>query len=102
MTQMTERQAAAWPQALETMRRYGVDAPPDLDHWCWHAKWGEETRPGRGHRLNAVYCDGDYFVQVLMDVYGYPSVSVATVDWVHSDSDEECYCRYCEDERSEG
>jgi hypothetical protein len=37
-----------------------------------------------------------------MDVYGYPNVSIARLDWVHADSDEECACEPCEEEHAEG
>jgi hypothetical protein len=97
----TERQAKAWPAAVAEIQRY-VDTstvPEDLNHHEWTVQWEDETRPGRGHRLNAVWSDGEYVAQVLMDVYGGPSVSVGEVTWIHNSSDEECLCGPCEAQR---
>ena len=93
----TERQAAAWPKAIEEIRRYAPQAPVDPRQWT--LDWADEVRPGRGHFLNATWLDGENFAQILMDVYGGPSVSVADIDWIHANSDEECGCDYCVEER---
>jgi hypothetical protein len=96
----TERQAAAWPAAIAEAQRY-VDTstiPADLASRDWIVAWDDESRPGRGHRVTATWCDGEYLVQILMDVYGYPSVSVAELTWLHNGSDEECNCDHCKAE----
>lgn len=103
MTTMTERQARDWPGAVAEAQRY-VDTssiPLDLDRYEWSVHWMEETRPGRGHDLSAVYCDGEYLVHITMDVYGGSRVAVAQVDWLHNDRDEECDCEPCEAERAD-
>lgn len=101
MNELTERQAKAWPDAIrrieETLELQG-SVPKDINGWAVH--YSEETRPGRGHFVNATYVDGEVFAQVLMDVYGYPNVSVAVLTWIHSDSNEECDCGVCEAERA--
>lgn len=87
----TERQAKAWQEdVVPVLGRHGIAGLPN-----WNLHWSPETRPGRGHYLNATYCDGEHFAQVLMDVYGYPSISVAALDWIHADSDEELECETC-------
>ncbi|RRJ85923.1 hypothetical protein EG850_11090 [Gulosibacter macacae] len=98
MPEFTERQAAAWPEAIAEARRYVETStiPLDIDHYAWQVTWAEESRPGRGHGFSATWCDGEYLVQVHMDVYGYPSVSVAETTWLHSSSYEECECSWCE------
>ncbi|GAB3125834.1 hypothetical protein [Glaciibacter psychrotolerans] len=103
MSKMTERQAAAWPGAVAEVQQY-VDTstiPADLENYQWAVHWMEESRPGRGCSLSAVYCDGEYFAQVSMDVYGYPSVAVAEVSWLHNSSDDECECAPCKKERED-
>lgn len=101
MPEFTERQAAAWPGAVAEAQRYVETStiPTDPNDPWWRITWQDETRPGRGHLVDATWCDGEYLVQVRMDVYGYPSVSVAETRWLHSSSDEECGCTWCERER---
>lgn len=94
---LTERQAKAWPEAIARLAACGATVPADLRSRTVH--YSEETRPGRGHAINAEYFDGEVYAQVLMDVYGYPNVSFAALDWIHADSDEECSCGPCERER---
>ena len=100
---LTERQAAAWPGAVAEAQRYVPCStiPVDIDHYEWRVTWGDETRPGRGRMIDATWCDGEYYVQIRMDVYGYPDVSVAETRWLHSSSYEECDCTWCEREREE-
>lgn len=103
MPRPTDRQVAAFPRNVAEAQRY-VDTstvPPDILHWNWDIAYSEEVRPGRGHDLRATYCDGEYLVQIRMDVYGNGSTSVAEVTWLHSSSLEECDCEYCEKERDE-
>lgn len=95
----TERQAAAWPEAVARINRYGVGAPEDPTAYGWTLNWHDETRPGRGHYLDAQFNDGEHFAQITMDVYGSPVVSVATLDWLHSDGNEDCDCDPCQAER---
>lgn len=101
MSAFTERQAAAWPDAIAEAQRYVPTStiPTDIDRYDWQVTWAEEIRPGRGHAVGATWCDGEYLVQVRMDVYGYPVVSVAETTWLHSGSYEECECSWCERER---
>lgn len=99
MTKMTERQARDWSSAVKEAQQH-VDTstiPTDIGHW--KAVWADEVRPGRGHSVDATWCDGEYLVQIMMDVYGSPSVSVASLEWLHNSSDEECQCEPCAVER---
>lgn len=98
---MTERQRAAWPAAVDRARTAGADVNPDETGYGWRLHFHDESRPGRGHALDAWWTDGEHFVQITMDVYGYPSVSVASVDWIHADSNEECPCDSCVTERTD-
>lgn len=95
--QFTEKQAKAWEEDVAPiLEAHGVSrAMPGQLFGHWMVEWAEESRPGRGHHFNGIYVDGEVTVQVLMDVYGYPSVSVAELDWVHADSDEELHCSTC-------
>lgn len=94
---MTERQRKAWPEAIANLRKTGAVGLPD-DPRSWTIHYAEETRPGRGRFIDATYVDGEVFAQILMDVYGYPNVSWASLDWVHADSNEECDCGCRDDE----
>ena len=99
----TERQAEAWPEAIADAQRHVTSSTigPDLNgHW-WTVEWVPESRPGRGCDLNAIWTDGEHFVQIMMDVYGRASVSVASLDWLHADADEDCPCDNCVSERSD-
>lgn len=93
MNTLTEKQAAAWPEAIAKLRTYYDSIPENLR--SWDVAYSEENRPGRGHFINATYVDGEVFAQILMDVYGYPNVSLAFFSWVHADSNEECDCEPC-------
>lgn len=101
LERMTEKQRRDWPEAVQEINRYTVGASGNPDHSDWTFDWREESRPGRGQSFSAVFNDGEHFAQVIMDVYGMPSVSVATLDWLHSSSDEECMCSFCEKARWE-
>ena len=95
----TERQAAAWPEAVARVNLHDAYAPEDPTAYGWTLNWHEEIRPGRGHYLDAQFNDGEHFAQITMDVYGSPVVSVATLDWLHSDGNEDCDCDPCQAER---
>lgn len=101
--EFTQRQAAAWPEAIAEAQRYvpssTITTDPNLPWWL--LSWADETRPGRGHRFSALWCDGEYLVQIRMDVYGYPSVSVAETTWLHSSDDDECECASCKRARDD-
>jgi hypothetical protein len=97
--QMTARQAKDWPDAVARVRRHGCEVTEDPTGYGWTLDWHEEVRPGRGHYLSATWNDGEHFAQITMDVYGGPVVSVAALDWIHSDSYEECDCEPCDAER---
>ena len=92
----TQRQAQAWPDAIERIRRHGCEAKEDPASHGWVLDWWDETRPGRGRYLSAIYWDGETIAQIAMDVYGYPIVSVSRCELIHSDADEECPCDDCE------
>lgn len=96
---LTDAQAKAWPQAIARLREH-YDSIPDRIS-SWDVVYAEETRPGRGHHINATWVDGEVFAQILMDVYGYPNISVAALSWIHADSDEECACAPCERDNAE-
>lgn len=98
---MTERQASDWPGAVAEAQRYVTTSAIPLDigtHW-WRVRWDDESRPGRCHAMWASWCDGEYLVDIHMDVYGNPTVSVAEVNWLHSSALEECECEPCVEER---
>lgn len=101
MSEPTERQIAAWPASVAEAQRYVTTStvPTELDNYNWVRTWAEEVRPGRGQDLSAIYMDGEYVVQITLDVYGYGGVSVGETAWVHNSYDEECDCEYCEKER---
>lgn len=92
--EMTERQKAAWPECVARLDRVVANVIPH-DIRSWSVEWSEEIRPGRGRGLNATFIDGEVFAQIILDVYGFGSESVAELDWVHSSSDEECPCYVC-------
>ena len=98
-TSFTERQAAAWPKAVAEAQRYVETSTVPEGLHAWIVEWAEEIRPGRGHAFNGVWLDGEYIVQIRMDVYGSPSVSVAELDFVHNSTDDECPCEPCTDDR---
>lgn len=81
MPELTERQKAAWPNAV--------------------AQIHEVAAADRGHLISAVLIIDGWWAQVGMDVYGYPNVSVSTWDPVHCTDDEDCPCVYCTAERAE-
>lgn len=95
MAEMTERQAKAWPEAVAELNEHAGGSIPEHP-LNWRITWDEESRPGRGHLLDATYADGEYFCQIRMDVYGYPSVSIAETTWIHANGDEECPCGHAD------
>lgn len=100
--QFTERQAKAWSEAVAEIQRYVTSTvSADIDHYDWTVSWKDETRPGRGHGFVGLWCDGEHLAQVVMDVYGYPSVAVAEVTWLHNSEADECDCDPCTAERAE-
>lgn len=102
MPEMTERQASAWPSAVAVLNRAIESDAVSTDHlgYHWALIWADESRPGRGHDLDARWNDGEHFAQITMDVYGYYSTSIASLDWIHT-PDEECDCPSCEADREE-
>jgi hypothetical protein len=99
---MTDRQARAWGEALAALRSTHMrEAFPsdDPDDWRWTFHWDEETRPGRGQSLTAVFMDGEDTAVIRSDVYGSWTLAVGTVDWTHSDEDDECTCEPCTEQR---
>lgn len=99
---LTERQTAAWPEAVaQAQQHVGGTISTDPDSLDWQITFDPESRPGRGHMIRAVWCNGEHLVEIGMDVYGYPRVSVAETNWLHNSSDEECGCEPCERERED-
>ena len=92
---------AAWPKAVAEAQRYVETSTVPEGLHAWIVEWAEEIRPGRGHAFNGVWLDGEYIVQIRMDVYGSPSVSVGSTEWLHSSDDEECPCQPCRTDRDE-
>lgn len=93
----TAPQLRDWPDAVAEAQRYVCTStiPSNPDHYDWDITYDEETRLGRGHPISALWLDGEYLVQIQMDVYGSPNVSVAETRWVHSSNNEECDCFPC-------
>lgn len=98
--QLTERQMSAWGSAVFEARCI-TESYITKALFSWVIEWREETRPGRGHDINAHWNDGEHAVQIMMDVYGHYTVSVAETKWLHSGDWEECECNYCEMERGD-
>lgn len=96
MPEMTERQAAAWTEAVAELQRFSSSIPDELGRW--DVIWQDETRPGRGQALDARFNDGEHFAQITMDVYGFPRTSVAELEWIHASEDEECPCGHADEE----
>jgi hypothetical protein len=99
--QFTERQARGWLEAIADLHSRGIEASDNPDGFYWTLVFAEETRPGRGHDLDAHWIDGEHFVQLLVDVYGSWRVSIAELDWLHASSDEDCGCDRCVAERTD-
>lgn len=101
--EFTERQAKAWPEAIAEAQQYVTSGTisDDPDNYYWLVNWQDETRPGRGHHFNGTWIDGEYLVQIIMDVYGYPLVSVCEVTLLHNSESDECDCEPCIEERAE-
>lgn len=101
MPELTPRQAAAMPEVVARAARHDVEVPTDIHRWD-RVEWQDESRPGRGHVVNALhFYDSTYFVQLIMDVYGYPSISVCSFDPIHSDGHGDCQCDPCAEDRAE-
>lgn len=98
--QFTERQARGWLDAIADIHAHEVEPSDNPDGYGWILEFAEEVRPGRGHDLNAVWTDGEHYVQIIVDVYGSWSASVAEMDWLHSSSDDSCGCDRCTAERT--
>lgn len=98
MADLTERQRATMPEVVARAARHGVEVPGDIRHWD-RVEWQDETRPGRGHHVNAIHFYENYFVQMLMDVYGYPTISVCSFEPIHNDANDECDCEPCREDR---
>jgi hypothetical protein len=93
---VNREQAEAIVRDLAIARgEFSVDAP----HSWWSPgltlHLAEESRPGRGHDITWSYVDGDHAVTGHVDPYGHGGFSVATLEFVHSDDEEECDCHRC-------
>lgn len=98
---MTGRQEIAWAEAVADIRSRGIDVHEHRHGSYWELIWRPESRPGRGHDLKALWCDGEHLVELNIQVYGEWSVGIGAIDWLHSSSDEECGCERCEAEGDE-
>lgn len=98
LDRLTQRQQQAWPEAIARLSRH-ASVPANFGDWT--VTFHEETRLGRGHFIDAIWLDGEVFAQIQMDVYGQPSVSIASLTLIHSDHDEECVCSPCQEEAAE-
>jgi hypothetical protein len=94
MPDLTERQQVAMTARVVEAKSHDVDMS-EFQPWdsAWHGRFEEESRPGRGHDFNGVWCDGQKIVQVSIDVYGYGYMSIGGVDWTHGG--EDCECDVC-------
>lgn len=97
----TERQERAFPKAIAEAQKYVETSTIPDDLWQWIVRWDDETRPGRGYGFTGMWSDGEYLVEVHMDVYGHPTVSIAETYWVHNSADEQCECEPCVKEVSD-
>jgi len=93
MSTLTAKQAAALQRVVRDAQEHFDVQIRGVEDFNIH--YEEEFRPGRGHQIRADYIDADHAVSVYMDVYGYPSWSVANVDFIHNSGDEECDCTLC-------
>lgn len=97
MSTLTAKQSAALERVVrEAQEHFNVEMRVE----DFNIHYEEESRPGRGHQIRADYINADHAVSVYMDVYGYPSWSVANVVFIHNSGDEECDCTLCEREES--
>jgi len=95
MSTLTPKQSAALERVVrQAQEHFNVEMRVE----DFNIHYEEESRPGRGHQIRADYINADHAVSVYMDVYGYPSWSVANVDFLHNSGDEECDCTLCERE----
>lgn len=80
-------------QAIAEAQRYVTTSniPTDVNHYEWRASI-RVTR--RGQTVDATWCDGEYFVQIIVDTTNTPLVSVAELNWIHNNSDEQCDCDF--------
>lgn len=93
MSTLTDRQATALDKVVRDVQEHFNVQIRGVEDFNIH--YEEESRPGRGHQIRADYIDSDHAVTVYMDVYGYPNLSVANVDFIHISGDEECDCTLC-------
>ena len=94
--QPTERQIEAFPRYVAEAQRY-IDTytlPTDMNSWDWVTTTLHTT-------ILAIYSDGDYLVEIVLDKYGFGSVHVGEPFWIHHSDDEDCGCNYCEEERGQ-
>jgi len=97
--QPTEKQRLELVRMITRAReQHGVESIPSWSdhHPWWITKFQDEIRPGRGHDMDATVTTGDHFVQITLDPYGSGTLSVAALDWIHSDADDDCDCNECE------
>lgn len=93
---LTEQQEARLERWLEELQPF-LAAPVYRHRLAWIV--APESRPGRGHDVQAHYLDGELFACLGMDVYGHGWDAYGTVVVAHNSADEECSCEGCEAER---
>lgn len=102
MKKLTKAQLRDLPSAIKEAQVYvDSDIQEDLNAVYWNVILDDETRPGRGHRMKAIWTDYIQYVEISMDVYGYPSVYVSELSPIHYSYDEECPCVPCTVAREE-
>jgi hypothetical protein len=98
LPELTEKQKAALPNLIAEAAAHGLVIPGP---WSFDVTFREESRPGRGHDVSLMYCDGDMIATGTVDVYGNGAgLGIGNVEWIH-DLSEECECGPCQRERSD-
>ena len=87
----TEKQKIGWVETVDILREMDIIVPMDAGHQYWTVKFGDDDY------IDATFTDSEFYVQILMDVYGHAEISWAELDWIHIDSNGECDCAYCEE-----
>lgn len=97
MSEPTARQRQGMAEYVAEVARRGIDMlAHEPGRSSWQGPFKDEVRPGRGHSFSGVWCDGEYFVQVSLDVYGNGYLSIEKVDWAHGG--EDCECDACRED----
>lgn len=97
MSGLTDRQQRAFDRRtaylntlIERDGRGCYLLPSSLDDWS-------VRKDGRTTYLS--YADSDHYAQIWFDPYGSGGDSLAALDWLHNENDEECPCGHNEEEQ---